>query len=113
MHLLVVEDELELAQYLHEGPRENGHVVDLARDDIEGWRLAVGGDCDLVLLDLMLPGVDGFGMLTAIRAAARAAPCAERPAAGDGDPAHALGQEDGAAGREAAGCGSTWAGTCR
>jgi DNA-binding response OmpR family regulator len=34
MHLLVVEDELELAQYLHEGPRENGHVVDLARDDI-------------------------------------------------------------------------------
>jgi len=67
MRLLVIEDEIKLAQYLHKGLSENGHVVDLAHDGIEGRRLAIGGDYDLVLLDLMLPGVDGFGVLAAIR----------------------------------------------
>jgi two-component system copper resistance phosphate regulon response regulator CusR len=67
MRLLVIEDEVKLAQYLHKGLSENGHVVDVARDGIEGRRLATGGDYDLVLLDLMLPGVDGFGVLAAIR----------------------------------------------
>jgi two-component system, OmpR family, copper resistance phosphate regulon response regulator CusR len=56
MRLLVVEDEVKLAQYLHKGLSENGHVVDLAHDGIEGRHLATGGDYDLVLLDLMLPG---------------------------------------------------------
>ena len=74
MRLLVVEDEAKLAQYLHRGLTENGHVVDVARDGIEGRRLATGGDYDLVLLDLMLPGVDGFGVLAAIRAVKRGLP---------------------------------------
>ena len=74
MRLLVVEDEVKLAQYLHKGLTENGHVVDLAHDGIEGRRLAVAGDYDLVLLDLMLPGVDGFGVLAALRAARRNTP---------------------------------------
>ena len=47
MRLLVIEDELKLAQYLHKGLSENGHVVDIARDGIEGRRLAAGGDYDL------------------------------------------------------------------
>jgi len=72
MRLLVIEDEIKLAQYLHKGLSENGHVVDLAHDGIEGRRLATGGDYDLVLLDVMLPGVDGFGVLQAIRADGRA-----------------------------------------
>lgn len=74
MRLLVIEDEFKLAQYLHKGLSENGHVVDLAHDGIEGRRLALGGDYDLVLLDLMLPGVDGFGVLAAIRAEKRQLP---------------------------------------
>ena len=74
MRLLVIEDEQKLAQYLHKGLSENGHVVDLAHDGIEGRRLAVGGEYDLVLLDLMLPGVDGFGVLAAIRAEKRQLP---------------------------------------
>jgi two-component system copper resistance phosphate regulon response regulator CusR len=74
MRLLVIEDEVKLAQYLHKGLSENGHVVDLAHDGIEGRRLALGGDYDLVLLDLMLPGVDGFGVLSAIRAQKRQLP---------------------------------------
>jgi len=67
MRLLVIEDEAKLAQYLHKGLSENGHVVDVAHDGIEGRRLATGGEYDLVLLDLMLPGVDGFGVLSAMR----------------------------------------------
>jgi len=74
MRLLVVEDEVKLAQYLHKGLSENGHVVDLAHDGIEGRRLATGGEYDLVLLDLMLPGIDGFGVLAAMRAAAKRTP---------------------------------------
>ena len=61
MRLLVIEDEIKLAQYLLKGLSENGHVVDGASDGIEGRRLALGGEYDLILLDLMLPGVDGFG----------------------------------------------------
>jgi DNA-binding response OmpR family regulator len=74
MRLLVVEDEVKLAQYLHKGLSENGHVVDLAHDGIEGRRLATGGEYDLVLLDLMLPGVDGFGVLAALRAEGKRTP---------------------------------------
>jgi two-component system, OmpR family, copper resistance phosphate regulon response regulator CusR len=74
MRLLVVEDEVKLAQYLHKGLSENGHVVDLAHDGIEGRRLATGGDYDLLLLDLMLPGVDGFGVLAALRGAGKSTP---------------------------------------
>ncbi len=74
MRLLVIEDEVKLAQYLHKGLGENGHVVDVAHDGIEGRRLALGGDYDLVLLDVMLPGIDGFGVLQALRAEKRQLP---------------------------------------
>ncbi len=74
MRLLVVEDEAKLAQYLHKGLSENGYVVDVAHDGIEGRRLATGGDYNLVLLDVMLPGVDGFGVLSALRAQSRYTP---------------------------------------
>jgi two-component system copper resistance phosphate regulon response regulator CusR len=67
MRLLVIEDEPKLADYLHKGLSENGYVVDVARDGIQGRLLACDGDYDLVLLDLMLPGVDGFGVLKAMR----------------------------------------------
>ena len=62
------------SQYLHKGLSENGYVVDVAHDGIEGRRLATGGEYDLVLLDVMLPGVDGFGVLSALRAQGRYTP---------------------------------------
>jgi two-component system, OmpR family, copper resistance phosphate regulon response regulator CusR len=68
MRLLVIEDETKLADYLHKGLSENGYVVDVARDGIEGRHLATQGEYDLLLLDLMLPGIDGFGVLKAVRA---------------------------------------------
>jgi two-component system copper resistance phosphate regulon response regulator CusR len=69
MKLLIVEDDRRLSDYLVKGLGENGHVVEVAADGIEGRRLATGGEYDLVLLDVMLPGVDGFGVLKALRGA--------------------------------------------
>jgi two-component system copper resistance phosphate regulon response regulator CusR len=68
MRLLVIEDEPKLAAYLHKGLTENGYVVDVAANGIDGRHLALEGSYDLFLLDVMLPGVDGFGVLKSIRA---------------------------------------------
>ena len=68
MRLLVIEDEAKLAAYLHKGLSENGYVVDVAANGIDGRHMALEGSYDLYLLDVMLPGVDGFGVLKSIRA---------------------------------------------
>ena len=67
MRVLVVEDEARLADYLHKGLSENGYVVDVARDGIDGLHLATEGAYDLVILDVMLPGRDGFDVLRHLR----------------------------------------------
>lgn len=67
MKLLVVEDEAKLADYLRKGLTEEGFVVDVARNGVDGLHLAVEGDYDLVLLDGMLPGIDGLAVLAALR----------------------------------------------
>jgi two-component system, OmpR family, copper resistance phosphate regulon response regulator CusR len=69
MKLLVVEDDRRLSDYLVKGLSENGHVVDVARDGVEGRRLALGGAYDLLMLDVMLPGIDGFDVLKSLRGA--------------------------------------------
>ena len=56
-----------MADYLRKGLTESGYVVDVAVDGIDGTHLAVQGSYDLVLLDVMLPGIDGFGVLKALR----------------------------------------------
>ena len=66
--LLVIEDDRSVADYLQQGLGESGFVVDVARDGIEGRYLASQGRYDVVLLDVMLPGIDGFEVLKAIRA---------------------------------------------
>ncbi len=67
--LLIIEDDRSVAEYLQQGLTESGYVVDVARDGIEGRYLALQGRYALVLLDVMLPGVDGFEVLRAIRQA--------------------------------------------
>jgi len=67
MRILIVEDESRLADYLQKGLSENGYVVDTAKDGIEGRHLATEGDYDLVLLDVMLPGLNGFAVLKHLR----------------------------------------------
>jgi two-component system, OmpR family, copper resistance phosphate regulon response regulator CusR len=67
MRILVVEDDPKLADYLHKALGESGYVVDVARTGIDGRHLATLGEYSLVVLDIMLPGVDGFGVLKALR----------------------------------------------
>ena len=67
MKILVVEDEHKLAEYLRKGLGEHGFLVDVACNGIDGRHLAVEGEYDLLVLDVMLPGVDGFSILSAVR----------------------------------------------
>ena len=67
MKLLVIEDEVKLAEYLRKGLTEEGFVVDVAHNGIDGLHLAVEGQYDVIVLDRMLPGIDGLGVLAALR----------------------------------------------
>ena len=67
MRLLVIEDEFKLGAYLRKGLTEEGFVVDVAHDGIDGLHLAMECDYDLIVLDAMLPGIDGLGVLAALR----------------------------------------------
>jgi two-component system copper resistance phosphate regulon response regulator CusR len=67
MKLLVVEDETRAAAYLVQGLSEHGYTVELAHSGTDGLHAAATGDHDLVILDVMLPGVDGFAVLSALR----------------------------------------------
>ena len=68
MRLLVVEDEPKLAQYIHRGLSEESFLVDIARDGEEALERAARTTYDLVILDLMLPRMDGFAVCRALRA---------------------------------------------
>lgn len=74
MRLLLVEDDARLAAYLGKGLTEAGFVVDGAASGTDGLHLAATGDYDLVVLDLMLPGRDGFSVLAALRAQGASVP---------------------------------------
>lgn len=67
MRLLVIDDEVKLADYLRKGLTEEGYVVDVANNGVDGLHLAMEGDYDLLVLDGMLPGIDGLGLLAALR----------------------------------------------
>jgi len=69
--ILVVEDEPRAAAYLKQGLSENGYTVETALTGADGLHAAMTGDHDLILLDIMLPGVDGFAVLSAIRTSRR------------------------------------------
>ncbi len=68
MKILIVEDEAKTADYLRIGLTEGGCVVDVASNGIDGRHLAVQNDYDAIVLDVMLPGIDGFAVLEALRA---------------------------------------------
>jgi two-component system, OmpR family, copper resistance phosphate regulon response regulator CusR len=72
MRILVVEDEPKVARFLERGLRQQAHAVDLAFDGEDGLRLAFENDYDVVVLDVMLPGRDGFSVLTELRTAQKA-----------------------------------------
>ena len=67
MKILVIEDEPKAAAYLRQGLTESGYAVEVAHNGTDGLHAAVNGDHGLVILDVMLPGIDGFAVLSALR----------------------------------------------
>src|SRR5271157_4891775 len=68
MRILVVEDERRMAELLRQGLTEDGHVVTVALEGREGLSVAGSGEFDLLILDVMLPGVSGFEIARQLRA---------------------------------------------
>jgi len=71
MKILIVEDEAKTAKFLKKGFEEEGFVIDVAGDGFEGLHLAREVDFDLIILDVMLPGLHGWQVLTRLRQAGR------------------------------------------
>jgi two-component system OmpR family response regulator len=69
MRILVIEDDQETADYIAAGLREAGHAVTSASDGREGMLTALDGDFDAMIMDRMLPRLDGLSILAAVRAA--------------------------------------------
>ena len=67
MRVLVVEDEPKTGDYLCKGLTESGFVVDIARTGAEGLHMGTEGEYDVVVLDVMLPGMDGWSVLKKLR----------------------------------------------
>jgi two-component system copper resistance phosphate regulon response regulator CusR len=71
LKILVIEDEKKTAHYLQKGLSENGFIVDLSEDGEDGLHLAMSGDYDLIILDVMLPKRDGWSVLSELRRAGK------------------------------------------
>lgn len=85
MRFLVIEDDRETREYIVQGLAESGHLTDAAGDGKEGLFLALEGDYDALIVDRMLPGLDGLSIVQALRAQARNTPILVLSALGEVD----------------------------
>ncbi len=67
MKILIIEDEPKTGDYLKQGLSESGFVTELATNGVDGLHLALTGDFDLLVLDVMLPGLNGWQILERVR----------------------------------------------
>jgi len=74
MKILIVEDETKTADYLKQGLGEAGFIVDVSRDGLSGLQQAMSESYDLLILDVMLPGLDGWQLLQTLRNAGKDMP---------------------------------------
>lgn len=74
MRILIVEDDRKLARQLRKGLDEHGHSVTVASEGAEGLEAAQYGEFDVVVLDVMLPGLDGFSIVRRLRLAGKSTP---------------------------------------
>ncbi|MGQ0445223.1 MAG: winged helix-turn-helix domain-containing protein [Beijerinckiaceae bacterium] len=74
MRILLLEDDREAAAYISRGLEEQGHIVDHLADGRDGAAQAIGEDYEMVIVDRMLPGLDGLSVVKAIRGAGRKLP---------------------------------------
>ena len=83
MHVLIVEDDLRVLEFIGKALREAGNTVSSASDGREALFAIAGGTFDLVILDRMLPNVDGFTILQTMRATGNQTPVLILSALGD------------------------------
>lgn len=83
MRVLIIEDEPKAAAYLRKGLTENGYVVDVADTGEDGLHLARTGAYDLIILDVMLPGMGGYELLRHLHAEGNETPVLILSARGD------------------------------
>ncbi|HEY6007619.1 MAG TPA: heavy metal response regulator transcription factor [Geobacteraceae bacterium] len=74
MRVLIVEDEVKTASFLRRGLTENGYVVDVAHNGEDGLHLALTGDYELIILDVMLPERSGWSLIAEMRRLGRETP---------------------------------------
>jgi two-component system, OmpR family, response regulator len=74
MHILVIEDDRDTADYLVKGLTESGYVVDRAAEGRDGLFMALGQDYDAMIVDRMLPGLDGLSIIQTLRAQEKRTP---------------------------------------
>ena len=67
MRILLVEDDTAIARSLKEGLEDEAYAVDVANDGSEGYRTAAADDYDVIILDIMLPGMNGYEVCRALR----------------------------------------------
>lgn len=65
--ILIVEDEKQIVRFLELELKHEGYLVEVAYDGIEGWKAATGNPPDMILLDIMLPGINGLDLCRRIR----------------------------------------------
>lgn len=74
MRILLIEDEKKTLAYLEKGLSESGYAVDMAEDGENGLQLALSGNYNLIILDVMLPQKDGWAVLTELRESGQKTP---------------------------------------
>lgn len=74
MKILVVEDEAKTASYLHQGLSEHGFIVNVAANGEDGLHMARMGRYDIIILDVMMPELDGWSVISALRSSDIQAP---------------------------------------
>ena len=67
MRILIIEDEIKSAEYLQKGLADSGYQVEVSHDGIDGLFIAQSSDFDLLILDVMLPGIDGWSFILRFR----------------------------------------------
>ncbi len=85
MRILVIEDDQETRDYLVQGLKQSGHVVDAADDGKDGLFLALDQEFDVMIVDRMLPGLDGLSIVETVRSSGRRTPILILSALGEVD----------------------------
>ena len=85
MRILVIEDDKDTLDYLVKGLGESGHATDPAADGKDGLFLALEGDYDVLVVDRMLPALDGLSVIQALRSAGKTTPVLILSALGEVD----------------------------